>query len=222
MARALLFATNSYLIFAVALPHRPPSHYDQAYFDKWYRHPKHRVKSPLDIRRQLSFIVSAAEYILERPVTKVLDVGAGEGHWGQALKKVRPRAKYFGVDPSEYAVQRFGKARNLRLGGFGDLERLRLPDDFDLVLCCGVMNYVPPAELEAGLTWLTRACVGVAYFEIFTAADDAVGDFTRSAARTPRWWRRLLHRAGWTPLGMHLYVRNDMAGIAAALERAIP
>ncbi|MBL8959847.1 MAG: class I SAM-dependent methyltransferase, partial [Gemmatimonadetes bacterium] len=200
---------------------RPAAHYDQAYFDKWYRHPKHRVKSPLDIRRQLGFVVAATEYILERPVTKVLDVGAGEGNWGQALKALRPRAKYYGVDPSAYAVERFGKARNIRRGGFGDLADLRLPDDFDLVLCCGVMNYVPPAELSTGLRWLTTACVGVAYFEIFTAADDAVGDFSRSAARSPRSWRALLKRTGWTPLGMHLYLRSDMAGIAAALERAV-
>lgn len=204
------------------MPLRSASHYDQAYFDKWYRHPKHRVKSPLDIRRQLSFVVAATEYILERPVTKVLDVGAGEGNWGQALKVLRPRAKYYGVDPSEYAVERFGKARNIRRGGFGDLAELRLPDDFDLVLCCGVMNYVPPAELATGLRWLTTACVGVAYFEIFTAADDAVGDFTRSAARAPRTWRALFKRTGWTPLGMHLYLRSDMAGIASALERAVP
>jgi SAM-dependent methyltransferase len=204
------------------LPLRPASHYDQAYFDKWYRHPKHRVKSPLDIRRQLAFVVAATEYILERPVTRVLDVGAGEGNWGQVLKVLRPRAKYYGVDPSAYAVERFGKARNIRLGGFGDLAELRLPDDFDLVLCCGVMNYVRPAELATGLRWLTTACVGVAYFEIFTAADDAVGDFTRSAARSPRSWRTLFKRTGWTPLGMHLYLRSDMAGIASALERAVP
>lgn len=203
-------------------PIRPPSHYDQAYFDKWYRHPKHRVKSPTDIRRQLAFIVSATEYILERPVTRVLDVGAGEGHWGRALRQLRPRARYHGVDPSEYAVARFGASRNLRLGGFGTVGSLGLPDDFDLVLCCGVMNYVAPRELATGLTALTRLCVGVAYFEIFTSADDATGDFTRAAARTPQWWRRLMARTGWTPLGLHLHLRSDMAGIAAALERALP
>lgn len=210
------------LLTSLALPIRPASHYDKAYFDKWYRHPRFRVKSPTDIARQLGFVVSAAEYILERPVTKVLDVGAGEGNWGRALRRIRPRARYYGVDPSEYAVERFGAARNIRLGGFGNLAALRLPDDFDLVICCGVMNYVPPAELATGLQWLTTACVGVAYFEIFTAADDAVGDFRRSAARAPAWWRRLLRRTGWTPLGMHLHVRSDMAGIAAALERAVP
>ncbi len=199
---------------------RPPAHYDKAYFDKWYRHPRHRVKSPLDIQRQLAFVVSAAEYVLERPVQKVLDVGAGEGTWGVALKKLRPKARYYGVDPSAYAVERFGKERNIRLGGFGNIGTLKLPDDFDLVLCCGVMNYVSPKELARGLDALTYLCVGAAYFEVFTSEDDATGDFTRSAARTPASWRRLFKKTGWSPLGLHMYLRTDMVTIAASLERS--
>lgn len=199
---------------------RPAAHYDKAYFDKWYRHPRHRVKSKLDIERQLRFVVSAAEYVLERPVLKVLDVGAGEGNWSLALKRIRPGARYYGVDPSEYAVSRFGKRRNVRLGSFATVGQLGLPDDFDLIICCGVMNYVSPRELAKGLEALTRLSVGVAYFEVFTAADDATGDFTRSAARSPAAWRRLFRRTGWEALGLHLYLRQDMAGIASALERA--
>lgn len=201
---------------------RPASHYDKAYFDKWYRHPKHRVKSRLDVDRQLAFIVSATEYLFERPVRNVLDVGAGEGTWGVALKRLRPAARYYGVDPSEYAVARYGKRRNIRLGGFGNLSRLGLPDDFDLVLCCGVLNYVATRDLVIGLRMLTKLCVGAAYFEVFSSADDAAGDFTRSAARSPAFWRRTFRNTGWEALGLHLYLRADMAGVAAALERAQP
>ena len=202
------------------MPVRPPAHYDKAYFDKWYRHPRHRVKSKLDIDRQLAFVVAATEYVFERPVRSVLDVGAGEGNWGVALKRLRPRARYYGVDPSEYAVERFGRKRNLRLGGFGNLGQLGLPDDFDLILCCGVLNYVSPQDLAIGLRTMTTLCVGTAYFEVFSSADDASGDFTRSAARPPAFWRRTFRTAGWEALGLHLYLRADMAGVAAALERA--
>ncbi len=199
---------------------RPASYYDKSYFDKWYRHPRHRVKSKLDIQRQLSFVVSATEYLFERPIRKVLDVGAGEGNWGVALKKLRPSARYYGVDPSEYAVERFGKSRNIRLGGFGNLDSLGLPEDFDLILCCGVLNYVATAELKRGLEYLTNVSLGTAYFEVFSSADDASGDFSRSSAKSPRFWKRTFRDAGWEALGLHLYVRSDMAGIAAALERA--
>ena len=199
---------------------RPPSHYTKAYFDKWYRHPVHRVKSPTDIVRQLRFIVAATEYLFERPVRKVLDVGAGEGQWGVALRKVRPGASYYGVDASAYAVRRYGARRHIRLGTFGAVGTLGLPDDFDLVLCCGVLNYVAPRELRTGLAALAGLCPGAAYFEVFSSADDATGDFTRAAARAPAWWRALFRRAGWTALGMHLYLPTPLAGVAAALERA--
>ncbi len=199
---------------------RPASHYTKAYFDKWYRHPRHRVKSPTDIERQLRFVVSATEYLFERPVRKVLDVGAGEGNWSLALKKIRPGAKYYGVDASEYAVERFGRKRNIRLGTFATLPELGLPDDFDLVLCCGVLNYVALRELRSGLTFLATLCPGAAYFEVFSSADDAEGDFTRAEARAPAWWRALFRKAGWSALGMHLYLPTPIEGVAAALERA--
>jgi len=203
------------------VPHvRPATHYDRAYFDKWYRHPRHRVKSPTDIERQLRFIVAATEYLFERPVRKVLDVGAGEGNWSLALRKIRPAARYYGVDASEYAVERFGRKRNIRLGTFGEVGSLALPDDFDLVISCGVVNYVSPRELSAGLKALTRLCLGAAYFEVFSSDDDATGDFTRAEARSPRWWRALFRRTGWSAMGMHLYLPTPIAGVAAALERA--
>ena len=199
---------------------RDRTHYDRAYFDKWYRHPRHRVKSPLDIARQIRFVVSAAEYMLERPVRQVLDVGAGEGNWLAPLRKVRPGVKYFGVDASEYAVRRWGTRRNIRLGTFGALGTLGLPDGFDLVLCCGVLMYVGPDELRVGLREISRLSEGVCYFEIFTSADSASGDFNQRAARSPAWWRREIQAAGFVNCGMHLWLPRRLAGLAAAMERA--
>ena len=144
--------------------------YDRAYFDKWYRHPRFRVKSPRDVERQLRFIVSATEYLFERPVKRVLDVGAGEGNWGVALRKIRPRAAYLGVDASEYAVARYGERRNLRLGSLGTLDTLRLGGPFDLVLCCGVLIYIAPDELRSGLRHVHRLTRGVAYSPILDTA----------------------------------------------------
>ena len=178
------------------MTHRELAHYNKAYFDKWYRHPRFRVKTALDMRRQLHFVVSAAEYILDRPVRRVLDVGCGEGNWRPVLKRIRPAARYYGVDASEYAVRRFGKRRNIRLGSFSTLGSIGLPGEFDLVLCLGVLNYVPPDELRAGLRHIAALCDGIAYLEIFTRADEATGDFTREFARWPAWYRQEIRRAG--------------------------
>jgi SAM-dependent methyltransferase len=194
--------------------------YDKAYFDKWYRHPRHRVKSPTDVARQARFVVAAAEYLLERPVRTVLDVGSGEGNWLPALRKIRPGVRYYGVDASEYAVARWGRRRNIRLGTIGTLGTLGLPEDFDLVICCGVLMYLDADELRAGLPEIRRLSNGACYFEVFTSADDVTGDFDTRTARSPAWWRRELGRAGFVPCGLHVYLPRELEGVAAALERA--
>lgn len=200
--------------------HRDLAHYDRRYFDKWYRHPRHRVKSRADMKRQLGFIVGATEYLLDRPVRSVLDVGCGEGNWSTVLRSLRPRAKYVGVDGSEYAVRRFGSRRNLRLGTLGTIGSIGLDGPFDLILCLGVLNYVADDELRRGLRQLHGLAGGVAYLEIFTRADEATGDFRRSSARSPRWYRDVIRRAGFVALGLHCYLPRELVSHAAALERA--
>ena len=200
--------------------HRDLTHYDRRYFDKWYRHPRHRVKTRLDMRRQLGFIVAVAEYLLDRPVRSVLDVGCGEGNWSTVLRELRPRASYTGVDGSEYAVRRFGARRHIRLGTLGTIGSIGLKGPFDLILCLGVLNYVAPDELRRGLRQLRDLAGGLAYLEIFTRSDEATGDFRKSAAQWPAWYRSVFRRAGFVPLGLHCYLPRDLASHAAALERA--
>jgi SAM-dependent methyltransferase len=200
--------------------HRELTHYDRKYFDKWYRHPRHRVKSRRDMRRQLGFIIEATEYLMDRPVRTVLDVGCGEGNWSTVLRELRPRARYTGVDGSEYAVQRFGKRRNLRHGTFGTIGAIGLRGPFDLILCLGVLNYVAADELRRGLEQLRQLAGGVAYLEVFTRADDASGDFRKSAAPTPSWYRAAFRRAGFVALGLHCYLPKELEDHAAALEKA--
>lgn len=200
--------------------HRELAHYDRRYFDKWYRHPRHRVKSRQDMRRQLAFIVAATEYLLDRPLRSVLDVGCGEGNWSTVLRGIRPRARYIGVDGSEYAVRRFGARRNIRHGTLGTIGSIGLDGPFDLILCLGLLNYVAADELRSGLRQLRALAGGVAYLEIFTRADDATGDFRKSAARWPAWYRGVIRKAGFVPLGLHCYLPRELAGHAAALERA--
>jgi SAM-dependent methyltransferase len=199
---------------------RSAAHYDRAYFDKWYRHPEHRVKSPQYLARQAAFVLSAAEYLLERRVTSVLDVGAGEGQWRGVLRRLRPGIRYYGVDPSEYAVRRFGRRRNIHLGSLGTLHKLHLPTSFDLILCCGVVNYVPDRELPAGLRMLRTLARGPIYLEIFAREDDAEGDFRRREAKPAAWYRRVIRNADLVACGLHFYVPRELASLTSALERA--
>lgn len=196
--------------------------YDQAYFDKWYRSRTHRVRSPAQIRRIVAFALSAAEYILDRPVRTVLDVGAGEGHWQPALQQLRPSLTYVGVEPSTYAVARYGRRRGLRLGSVESLTDLQLheqhPDGFDLVICCGVLNYVPVRALGQALEQLALHTSGVAWLELFTARDDIEGDIATMEPKSAAWYRTRLRTAGLVPCGLHLYAATDRAAALAALE----
>ena len=196
--------------------------YDKAYFDKWYRNRQHRVRTPAQIRRIASFTVAAAEYVLDRPVRTVLDVGAGEGHWQPILKAMRPKLRYVGVEPSTYAVKRFGARRGLRLGSVESLDALNLhaefPEGFDLVVCCGVLNYVATKVLGSALEQLRVHTSGVAWLELFTQHDDIEGDVAKLRPRSAKWYRKRFREAGLVSCGMHLYAPTDRAAGLTALE----
>lgn len=196
--------------------------FDQAYFDKWYRHPAHRIGTRADLERHVRFAVSAAEYMLSRPIRSVLDVGAGEGRWQPVLQSVRPHARYVGVDPSEYTLQRFGASRNIVRGTFDDLDTLFGERTFDLVVCCSVLNYLPLPDARRALERLYAHTRGLAFIELFSVEDDVAGDTQEWYTETAATYRDVLREVGFTPCGMHCYVVGETARAAAALEKAPP
>lgn len=197
----------------------PGPAYGKAYFDKWYRNPSHRVKSAAELARQVAFVLHTAEWVLARPVRTVLDVGCGEGQWRAALRKHRPRLAYIGVDPSEYAVARYGKRRNIKLGSIEQLSKLSLSGPFDLVVCCGMLNYISSDALADGLVSVASLTHGMAFLEMFTSADVTEGDTSWPTPRPAAWYRKILKRAGLSGVGLHCYVPQNQHPIAE-LEQA--
>lgn len=194
------------------------SRFTRAYFDKWYRSARHRVHTPTEVARKVRMVVCIAEFLLERPVRTVLDVGSGEGAWQPILRRLRPGVRYTGVDPSEYAVERYGTSRNIVLGTFDRLDELELRGPFDLIICCDFLNYVPARQLRRGLEHVTSLLGGVAYLELYTAQDEVVGDVKGWQRRSTRWYRRLFGEMGLTGCGMHCYVGDGLRHRTVALE----
>jgi SAM-dependent methyltransferase len=192
--------------------------YDRAYFERFYRKPRTRVHSPDDVARKVRLAVSAAEFMLGREIRSVLDIGAGEGAWFPILKRLRPEASYVGVEPSEYAVARYGARRNLRLGRFDGLDEARIGKGFDLIVCADVMNYLTTRELERGLDQIVRRLRGLAYLELYTANDELVGDLASIDLKSPRYYARLLRGAGLIRCGMHCYVGESLEHNVVAME----
>ena len=196
----------------------PAKRYDRAYFDRFYRRRRTRVHSADDVQRKVRLAVSAAEFVLERPIESVLDIGAGEGAWHPLLRRLRPGVEYVGVEPSEYAVRRHGRRRNLRRGTFDDLDAAGVRGRYDLIVCADVMNYLAPRELRAGLAQIARRLRGLAYLEIYTADDELEGDLDGIDLRPPRWYRAMLREAGLIRCGLHCYVGRAAAHNVTAME----
>jgi len=195
-----------------------PKAYDRAYFDKWYRDPRHAVSSRQQLERKVALAVAVAEYYLGRTIRSVLDVGCGEGLWRAPLRRLRPNIEYLGLDSSQYAIARYGRARNLRLATFGQLAELRFDDRFDLIVCSDTLHYVPAVELKRGLGGIVEMLEGMAFLELFTAQDAPEGDKTGWIARAPRWYLSTFIQAGLMPCGSHCYLGPRLKNKVAALE----
>ncbi len=190
--------------------------YDRAYFDKWYRG-RARITTDAEVQRKVALAVAEAEYFLRRPLRSVLDLACGEGAWFPHLKALRPRARYRGIDASDYAVEAFGRARHIVKGSFRDLRRLR--GGFDLIVCADALHYIDEDEIRAGLPSLVDRARGVLWLEVLTREDAIVGDLEGLIRRPARWYRALFAGAGLAQAGPYTWLAPPMLEEAAALER---
>ena len=192
--------------------------YDRAYFDRWYRGDHPAVGTEEDLRRAVALALAATESILARPLETVLDVGCGEGRWQPVLRELRPEAAYLGIDSSEYAVERYGEERNLRLGRFGDLRYHVFDEPFDLVVCSDVLHYLSSEEILEGVDALAEHTGAVAVIDVFTEEDVAEGDREGFHPRPAAWYRSVLRDAGLVAIGLQMYVHEEMTELLEALD----
>jgi SAM-dependent methyltransferase len=191
--------------------------YDRAYFDHWYRG-RNRVSTKDDVRRKVSLAVAACEYFIRRRLRSVVDVGCGEGAWEAHIKALRPAAKYLGLDPSDYAVKRFGAKRNIRKAAFAGLSSAHLRGPFDLVVCSDALHYIDDDDIHAGLPELVRVAGGVLFLEVLTADDDIIGDLHGMIHRPAAWYRKLFEKAGLTQAGPYTWLAPELREDTARLE----
>ena len=199
---------------------RPPKRYDRKYFERWYGRGRSRLEPPAALRRRVALAVAMAERYLERPIRTVLDVGCGEGRWRAELLRLRPRLRYRGVEPSPYAVGRFGRLRGIVQGEFSELSRLDLRGPYDLVVCADVLHYLDDEELARGLPALARAVGGLAYLELLTREEDVEGDRNGLILRPAATYARTFARHGLVGVGSHGWLAPALADAPAALERS--
>ena len=141
----------------------PPFTFDAAYYERFYLDPGTRVADPLDVEVQARFLCSYLDY-LRINVRWILDLGCGLGRLREPLLARFPRARYTGVEVSEYLCAELGWVHD-------SVATFRARRRFDLVICQDVLQYLDDAEAERALDNLARHCRGALFFGALTRED---------------------------------------------------
>jgi SAM-dependent methyltransferase len=137
--------------------------FDRAYYEKFYFDPRTAVTTQAEMRARAQLIAAYAGHV-GLPVRRILDAGCGTGMLRKPLEKSFRKARYVGLDVSEYLCQRFGWER-------GTVDTWSSPTQFDLVICYDVVQYLDDRRAARALANLGRLCRAVLYFGALTAAD---------------------------------------------------
>ncbi len=192
--------------------------FDASFYQRYYRDPRTRVASRADAVRLGRFVCAYTAY-LGFTVRRVLDAGCGLGHLRGPVREFFPRARYVGLENSDYLCRRYGWVR-------GSIASYAPAQPFDLVFCHDVLQYVADRDAARALANLGRLGRGALYFSVLTAEDwrrNADRGRTDSAVhlRPAAWYRARLARH-FRPLGGGLLVRRGYDPLLWELERPWP
>ena len=189
--------------------------FDADFYQRYYVDPRTRVASRADAVKLGRFVCAYTAY-LGFTVRCVLDAGCGLGHLRQPVREKFPRARYLGLESSEYLCRRYGWIR-------GNIADYRPRRPFDLVFCHDVLQYLPDREASRALVNLARVCGGALYFSVLTLEDwrrnaDRARTDSGVQLRPAAWYKSRLSR-GFRPLGCGLLVRRGYDPLLWELER---
>lgn len=137
--------------------------FDEAYYQRFYEDPKTRVVEPDDHAALCEFVFAFARYN-HVEIKSVLDIGAGVGHWRKWLEKHQTSAKYVGTEVSAAMCKKYGLLQK-------DIARWRDRKKHDLIVCQGVMQYLPDPDVAPAVANIAAMSKGILYLEITTRQD---------------------------------------------------
>jgi trans-aconitate methyltransferase len=189
--------------------------FDETYYQRFYKDRRTRVADRKSCERLAGFVFAYLDY-LQLPVERVLDLGCGTGLWRREILQRYPDALYVGVEKSAYACRRYGWER-------GSVVDYRAKEDFDLVICQGVLQYLEDDEAEAALENLPHLAKSALYLEVLTAEDwkrNCNQEKTDGQVhlRSVTWYRKRLRRR-FRNCGGGLFVAKGSPAVLYELER---
>lgn len=195
---------------------RSPTNFDQAYYDRYYFDPRTAVTTPQEMDARAGLIAHYAAH-LGLPVRRILDAGCGAGLLKDRLLRLIPKARYVGLEVSEYMCKKYGWEH-------GTVQDFRSSSPFDLVICYDVVQYLDDREAARALANLGRLCRGLLYFTAMTQADwryncDRRRTDSNVHMRTGNWYRQRLRR-NFREIGGGFWLRRGAPVTLWELESA--
>ena len=189
--------------------------FDSAYFRKYYFAAATRVTTAAEMRGRAQLIAAILRHA-RIPVRNILDAGCGIGLLRKPFAAAMPRARYAGLETSDYLCTRYRWTK-------GSVVDFAPRSASDLVICYDVLQYLDDrhaARAVANLAKLTRAAL---YVSALTREDwRANCDRTRTDRavhlRPGDWYRRRLRRH-FNYLGFGVWLRKDVTAILWDMER---
>lgn len=188
--------------------------FDRKYYDRFYETKQTRVHGAAEIARLCTAVTAFLEW-WNHPLGAVLDVGAGTGLWRDWFREHRPKVKYRSTEFSEYACKKYGHEQR-------DISKWRAKEQFDLVVCQGVLPYLDDDACAKALENLAAMSGGFFYLEAITKKDikeviDDVKTDVKVHGRTGTWYRARL-REHFTEVGAGLWCKKDAGVLFYELE----
>ena len=136
--------------------------FDAEFYARHYLAESTAVSSAEETLTLARFVCSYLEY-LGVTVETALDLGCGVGRWRTALERIDNSIDYTGVEVSDYLCAEYEWVQS----SIADYDG----EPADLVICQGVLQYLPAREARAAIKTLARVTEGALYLEALTTTD---------------------------------------------------
>ncbi|MFO0570629.1 MAG: class I SAM-dependent methyltransferase [Polyangiaceae bacterium] len=137
--------------------------FDEAYYHRFYEDPKTRVTSEQEHAALAEFVFAFARYN-NVEIKNVLDIGAGVGLWKRWIEKNAKGVAYTGTEVSQAMCKKHGFSHR-------DIARWRDRKKHDLIVCQGVLQYLPDPDVAPAVANIAAMSKGLVYIEVTTRLD---------------------------------------------------